>query len=74
MKMDMNPFTHKIYAFVNNTDRNIRSGLVGYVDADDRHSHGYYMIGFLYFPYNVQENKTIDRQVIESGKFLVNVM
>ena len=33
-------------SFVNNTSQTIKIGLIGAIDADDKHSHRYYMVAF----------------------------
>ena len=42
------------------------------IDVDGMNSHGYYMVEFIYSKYNLQENKTIYGQVIESGELVEN--
>ena len=47
--------------FVNNTAQTIQVESIGAINADNRHSHGYYMAGFYYSPHTLRVNKTIDR-------------
>ena len=58
---------HKVVldALVNNTSQAIQVGSIGAIDADNRHSHGCYMVGFTYDTYTLK--KTIDGQFMESG-------
>ena len=37
-----------LYGFLNNTAQNIQVGSIGAIDADDRHSCGYYMVELSY--------------------------
>ena len=73
MKRNINQLNISLYGFVNNTSQTIQVGSVGYLDADNRNSHGYYIVQFLSLPYNHQENKTIDGKVIESGELVSKV-
>ena len=40
-----------VVSFVNNTTQNIQFGSIGAIDADDKHSHGYYMVEFSSYLY-----------------------
>ena len=40
------------------------------IDADDYSCHGYYIIKFSSSPYTLQEDLSIDGQVISSGEML----
>ena len=50
--------------FVNNPAQTIKVGSIGAIYADNKHSHGYYMVEFSSSPYTLKENKNIDGQVI----------
>ena len=52
---------------VNIIEQMIRVRSIGAIDADGRHSHGYYMVDFKSSPYTLQINETIDGEVIESA-------
>ena len=67
MKSNKNHLKIVLYVLVNNTAKIIQVGSIGFIDADDRHSHGFYMVEFISSPYNLQENKTIDRKWIDYG-------
>ena len=49
-----------LYGFVNNKAQTLKVGSIDAIDGDNKHLHGYYMVGFLSSPYTLQENKTID--------------
>ena len=57
---------HKIVldSLANNTAQTIQVGSIGSIDADDKHSHGYYMVGFSSSTYTLQEDKTVDEKVM----------
>ena len=46
--------------FANNKAQTIKVGSIDAIDGDNKHLHGYYMVGFLSSPNTLQENKTID--------------
>ena len=73
MKSNMIFFTKLCFDyFVNNKDQAIKVGSVGAIDADNKHSHGYYIFGFSSSPQTLQQNKTIDARVIDPGGLLAN--
>ena len=45
-------------------------GNYGAIDADDSTCHGYYVIKFSSYPYNLQVNFSIYGQVISSGEMV----
>ena len=59
---------------MNNAALVIKVGSISAIDADDRHPNGYNMFEFTSSPYDLEENKTIDVQVIYSGELVSNVM
>ena len=61
-----------LYGVFNNTARTIQVGSIGAIYTDNRHSHGYYMVEFTSFPYTLQENKTIDGQIINASELVAN--
>ena len=62
-----------LYGVLNNTARTIQVGSIGAIDADNRHSHGYYMVEFTSFPYTLKENKNMYGKLIESVDILSSV-
>ena len=49
----------------------IRMGVkYGAIDTEDYSCHGYYIIKFYSYPYTIQEELSIDGQVISSGKIV----
>ena len=57
---------------VQNTAKNIQFGSIGAIDVYDKHTHGYYMVEFTSLPYTLQENKTIDGQIINASELVAN--
>ena len=62
-----------LYGVLNNTARTIQVVSIGAIDADNRHSHGYYMVEFTSFPYTLKENKNMYGKLIESVDILSSV-
>ena len=63
---------NKFSVFVNKIDQNITVGSIGAIYAEGKHSHGYYMVEFLFSLYTLQENKTIYGKMIYSGELVSN--
>ena len=57
---------------INNVAQTIQIESIGTIDTDSRKYHGYSMVEFSSSPYTLQENKTIDDKVIESGELVSN--
>ena len=57
---------------INNVAQTIQIESIGTIDTDSRKYHGYSMVEFSSSPYTLQENKTIDGQVMESGQLVSN--
>ena len=57
---------------VNDKAQMIQVGSIGVIDADDRHSGGYYMLELESSSYKPYKNKTIDGQGIEYGELVAN--
>ena len=69
----MNHFTKIVLdGFLNNTAQTIKVRSIVAIDSNDKHCHDYYMVDFVSSPYNLQENKTINGQVIDYGALLDN--
>ena len=44
MNVNMNLLTFFLDGFINNTYQTIKFGSIDAIDADNKHSHGYYMV------------------------------
>ena len=66
----MNPFTKIIDGFISNTAKIIKLESIVEIDADSKHSHGYYMIELSSSPYTFQEKKTIGGKVADTVELL----
>ena len=66
----MNPFKKIIDGFISNTAKIIKLESIVEIDADNKHSHGYYMIELSSSPYTFQENKTIGGKVADTVELL----
>ena len=50
----------------------VQSGMYGAINTDDTTTNGFYIMQFLSDSYTLQNNTTIDVQVIYSGELVVN--
>ena len=57
-------------SLVNNAAQVIQVGSIGDFDAENIHSHGYYMVEFISSLFTLQENKTINGKIFDSSVLL----
>ena len=52
-------------------DSLVKSGIYGAINTDDTTTNGLYVIPFILEAYTLQNNTTIDGQIISSGELVV---
>ena len=63
-----------LYGIIENMSLLVHNGKYGTFNTSYRTTIGYYVVKFISEPYRLQGNKTENKQVINTGKLIVNAV